>query len=168
MIPCLINDLMEAEVNEIEREFSAHEEVLCLRYLFDWNSSTIGLYHKFLEVFTQTCLWRESEGDFRMAFSQNVESKTLGCIGGVYGTIRWISTGIQQAEVFNFLITNMKQNLGAKTQTILQSQAQSLRFSAGSTRSSAPISQTFTRVCPARSATRARLTAPSVLTKASS
>ena len=39
-----------------------------------------------------------------MAFSQNVESKTLGCVGGVYGTIRWIATGIQQAEVFNFLI----------------------------------------------------------------
>ena len=57
-----------------------------------------------------------------MAFSQNVESKTLGCVGGVYGTIRWISTGLQQAEVFStFSSSNMKQNLSAKTQTILQS-----------------------------------------------
>ena len=114
MIPCLINDSMEAEVNEIEREFSAHEEALCLRYLFDRNSSTIGLYHKFLEVFTQTFLWRENGGDFRVAFSQKVESKKLGCVGGVHGTIRWIATGIQHAEVFNFLILEYETAFGCE------------------------------------------------------
>ena len=114
MIPCLINDSMEAEVNEIESEFSSHEETVCLRYLFDRNSSTIGLYHKFLEVFTQAFLWRENGGDFRVAFSQKVESKKLGCVGGVHGTIRWITTGIQQAEIFNFLILEYETAFGCE------------------------------------------------------
>ena len=114
MIPCLINDSMEAEVNEIEREFCEDEEALCLQYLFDRNSSTIGLYQKFLEVFTHTFLWRENGGDFSMAFSQKVESKRLGCVGGVHGTLRWITTGIQQAEVFTFLILEYETAIGCE------------------------------------------------------
>ena len=42
--------------------------------------------------------------EFCLAFSQKVESKRLGCVGGAYGTLSWITDEIQQAEDFNFLI----------------------------------------------------------------
>ena len=111
MIPCLISDSMEEELHEKEKEFKAHDEVLCVRYLFDRNSSTIGLYHKFLEVFTRSFLWRENGGDFSAAFSQKVESRKLGCVGGAYGTVRWSTHEIP--STFSSLRTNLQSDLKA-------------------------------------------------------
>ena len=104
MIPCLIDDTMEAKINDVERDLNNDEEAVCVRYLFDRTNSTIGLYHKFLEMFTRTFLWGENGGEFDVAFSQKVEKRRLGCVGGVQGTIRWITDGIQKAKLFSFLI----------------------------------------------------------------
>ena len=49
-----------------------------------------------------------------MAFSQKVESKRLGCVGGVHGTLRWITTGIQKAESFTFLILEYETAIGCE------------------------------------------------------
>ena len=47
-----------------------------------------------------------------MAFSQKVEGKKLGCVGGVHGTLKWITSGIQHAEVFTFLILEYETEFG--------------------------------------------------------
>ena len=104
MIPCLINETMEPLVNKIEENLDKDEEAICVRYLFDRSSATIGLYHKFLEIFSQIFLWGENGGDIDMAFSQKVEGKKLGCVGGVQGSIKWITEGMQEPDSFTFLI----------------------------------------------------------------
>ena len=104
MIPCLINETMEPMVNKIERDLDKDEEAMCVRYLFDRNCSTIGLYHKFLEIFSRMFLWGKNGGDIGLAFSQKVEGKKLGCVGGVQGTIKWLTKGMRDPEPFTFLI----------------------------------------------------------------
>ena len=104
MIPCLINETMEPMINKIERDFDEDEDAVCVRYAFDRNSATIGLYHKFLQIFSQMFLWGKHGGDIDLAFSQKVEGKKLGCVGGVQGTMKWITKGMQDPEPFTFLI----------------------------------------------------------------
>ena len=100
MIPCLINDSMEARIKEEEKEMEMSKNSLCLAYKFDRNTSTIWI----LEVFTRTFFGRFA-GNFDLAYSQKIEERRLGTVGGIQGTLKWTNSkdGIRKPKCYSFL-----------------------------------------------------------------
>ena len=104
MIPCLINDSMETQIKDEEKEMEMSQNSLCLAYKFDRNTSTIWIYYKLLEVFTRTFFGKYG-GDFDLAYSQKIEERRLGTVGGISGTLKWTNSkdGIREPKRYSFL-----------------------------------------------------------------
>ena len=104
LVPSLISDKMEGRVNNMEKAMEKSPDSICIEYIFDRNSSSIGVYHKFLSSFAEAFLWAENGGEILLSSSQKVEKRTLGTIGGVYGVLKWHTEGVREPEEFEFLI----------------------------------------------------------------
>ena len=105
MIPCLIKDGMERRIKDAEKDMERSKDSLCLIYKFDQDTSTIWIYYKLLEVFTKTFLGRHG-GTFDIAYSQKIEKRRLGTVGGIRGTLKWTNSkqGIQNPKQYSFLL----------------------------------------------------------------
>ena len=104
MIPCLIKNGMERRIKNAEKDMEKSKDSLCLIYMFDRNTSTIWIYYKLLEVLTKTFLGKHG-GRFDLAYSQKIENRRLGTVGGILGTLRWTNSkdGIQDPNLYSFL-----------------------------------------------------------------
>ena len=104
MIPCLINDSMETRIKEEEKQMEISKNSLCLAYKFDRNTSTTWIYYKLLEVFTKT-FFGTFGGNFDLAYSQKIEERRLGTVGGIQGTLKWTNSkeGIREPKRYSFL-----------------------------------------------------------------
>ena len=111
LVPCLITDSMEKKIKSSERMMEECPEAVGIEYMFDRNSSSIGMYHMFLSSFAQTFLWAENGGEILFASSQKVENRTLGTIGGVKGVLKWHTEGVQEPQDFEFLILECETTL---------------------------------------------------------
>ena len=79
---------------------------VCLIYEFNRDVSTVWMFYRLLESFTKT-FFGENGGTFDLAYSQKVENRHLGTVGGIQGTLRWTNNskdGVQQPELFSFLL----------------------------------------------------------------
>ena len=105
MIPCLINDQMEEKMKSGEKEMRESSRSVGLMYKFDRTTSTIWIYFKLLETFSQT-FFGESGGTFDLAYSQKIEKRRLGTVGGIQGTLKWTTStsGIQKPKLYSFLL----------------------------------------------------------------
>ena len=111
LVPCLITDSMETKIKSSEKMMKESPEAVGIEYMFDRNSSSIEMYHKFLSSFAQTFLWAESGGEILFASSQKVENRTLGTIGGVKGVLKWHTEGVREPQDFEFLILECETTL---------------------------------------------------------
>ena len=111
LVPCLITDSMEKKIKSSEKMMEESPEAVGIEYMFDRNSSSIGMYHLFLSSFAQTFLWAENGGEILFASSQKVEGRTLGTIGGVKGVLKWHTEGVREPQDFEFLILECEDTL---------------------------------------------------------
>jgi hypothetical protein len=102
-VPCLISQKNEVKVKEKEYELQNNQEALHVQYFCD--HSSIGLYNEMLKVMTENLLWGVKGGDIELAYSQKVEGRKLGNVGGVQGTMLWPPPGSgRKSDVFQFLL----------------------------------------------------------------
>ena len=104
LVPCLVTNRMEDKIARAESSMEKDLEAVCFQYMFNPNSSSIGMYYKFITAFTETFLWGEKGGEIWFASSQKVENRKLGRVGGLRGVLKWHVEGVQEPQVFEFLI----------------------------------------------------------------
>ena len=93
LVPCLINDKMEKKMMLKAEELSKCPEAITVQYKFDHNSQSIGKYHQVLSLFIKNFVWGEEKGgNIIHAFSQKVEQRKLGVVGGVGGAPYMVET----------------------------------------------------------------------------
>ena len=76
----------------------------CIGYTFNKDSTSIGAYYKFVRRFAESFLWGETGGEIVCAFSQKVESRKLGNVCGIEGSLKWFTHGIQEPKEFEFQV----------------------------------------------------------------
>ena len=115
LVPCLITDKMEGVVRAKEEELSRSVEAIRVQYKFDHNSQSIGKYHQVLSLFIKNFVWGEEKGgNITHAFSQKVEERELGIVGGVGGILTWLRQGdVQNPDEFEFQITEIETSFKA-------------------------------------------------------
>ena len=103
MIPCLIRDEMEDKVKKQTEKMESSSSSICLMYEFDRNMSTVWIYYTLLKEFTKV-FFSNGGGEFDMAFSQKIEKRRLGVVGGIQGTLKWTNcrNGIQAPACYSF------------------------------------------------------------------
>ena len=112
LVPCLIKDSMEQKIKKKEKELDTCSEALSYQYSFDKNRGSIGKYNTLVAAFAKQFLWGESGGDLVLAYSQKIEERKLGNVGGISGYLRWHTEGgIQKAEEFEFLLLEYETTL---------------------------------------------------------
>ena len=105
LLPCLITDSMAEKVRSKERELSKRPEAVTFQYLFDHNShSSIGKYNETISLFTKHFVLGEKGGNISSAFSQKIEQRQLGIVGGVQGVLTWLNEGVQDPDELEFQI----------------------------------------------------------------
>ena len=114
MIPCLIKDAMEERMKQREKAMEASNNSICFMYEFDRNTTTLCVYSRLLEVFTKT-FFGKNGGSFDMAYSQKIEKRRLGTVGGIQGTLRWTNSKscIQEPKVYSFLLLEHENTVDA-------------------------------------------------------
>ena len=115
LVPCLINDKMERKMMLKAEELSKCPEAITVQYKFDHDSQSIGKYHQVLSLFIKNFVWGEEKGgNIIHAFSQKVEQRKLGVVGGVGGHLTWLKPGdVQDPDVFEFQITEIETSFQA-------------------------------------------------------
>ena len=103
-IPCLITDSMEEKVKVKEQKLSKCREAITVQYMFDHNSQSIGKYHQVISLFSKHFVWGEKGGEICFAFSQKIEQRRLGIVGGVQGVLTWLNEGVQDPDEIEFQI----------------------------------------------------------------
>ena len=103
MIPCLIRDEMEDKVKKQREKMESSSTSICLMYEFDRNMSTVWIYFTLLKEFTKV-FFSNGGGEFDIAFSQKIEKRRLGIVGGIQGTLKWTNSkdGIQEPACYTF------------------------------------------------------------------
>ena len=109
LIPCLIKDITEAKITKRERKMQESPNAICVQYKFDRDQQSVRVYSKMLEKFTGAFLFGENGGEITLSFSQKVEKKRLGNVGGIQGFLKWTSNGVTPAE-YNFLMIENESN----------------------------------------------------------
>ena len=88
-IPCLIGDDTQTGFKEKADEIVRSPASLCVRYIFNKNTAAShGAYFKILKNFTECFPWK-SGWELKLCYSQKVELRQLGMVGGVYGVLHW-------------------------------------------------------------------------------
>ena len=114
MIPCLINDSMEKKVKQKEQEMELSHNSVCFLYKFDRNKTTLSICKTLVKVFTEKFLGKNG-GSFDLAYSQKIEKRRLGTVGGIQGTLKWTHSKscIQEPKVYSFLLLEHESTVGA-------------------------------------------------------
>ena len=105
MLPCLISDKMEGNIEKNRQKMVKSPKSVSIQYIFDRTGSSVGMYYKLLQIFTRTFIWGEKGGQIKGAFSQKVEQRKLGMVGGVHGILKsQTKKGILKPQEFDFLL----------------------------------------------------------------
>ena len=109
LVPSLINDGMEEKIKKRGMELERHEESVSIQYNFD--KQNVGIFPRFLKIFTESMILGEKGGEILMSYSQKVEKKKLGNVAGVLGVMKWHTKGIREPETFEFLLSEQESTL---------------------------------------------------------
>ena len=111
LVPSLINDSMETKFKKKRLKLERHEACVSIQYNFDQLGQNVGIFPRFLKIFTESMILGEKGGQIRMSYSQKIEKKTLGNVGGVLGVMKWHIKGITEPETFEFLLSEHESTL---------------------------------------------------------
>ena len=111
LVPSLINDSMETKFKKKRLELEGHEACVSIQYNFDQLGQNVGIFQRFLKIFTESMILGEKGGEILMSYSQKIEKKTLGNVGGVLGVMKWHIKGITEPETFEFLLSEHESTL---------------------------------------------------------
>ena len=104
MVPCLLTEDMEENIKKNTRNMEKNENSACIGYTFNKDCTSIGAFYKFFGGFAKAFLWGENGGDIHCAFSQKVESRKLGIVCGIEGSLKWHTQGIREPKEFDFQV----------------------------------------------------------------
>ena len=85
---------------------------LCARYIFDKNSAAShGAYFKLIKDFTESFPW-QTGWELKLCFSQKVELRKLGMVGGAYGLLYWTNPEdiAMNRETYEFMLMEHETN----------------------------------------------------------
>ena len=106
LIPCLISDNTESKFKDKANEIMKSSASLCVRYIFDKNTAAShGAYFKMLKNFTESFTWNTG-WKLELCFSQKVELRQLGMVGGANGLLKWTNTEdtAMVPEMYEFML----------------------------------------------------------------
>ena len=113
LVPSLISSKTAKKMLEDEVTISKNPESVCLQFVSLKNRGSQGMYFNFLRDFSKAFLWGEMGGEITVAWSQNIEGRQLGPVGGVQGVLRWHEEGVQEPQEYRFLILEWEGNIQA-------------------------------------------------------
>ena len=90
LIPSIISDETEPEIQKELSEMESPKESVCVQYTFDKHRRSLKSFPLMLKRFTDQFLW-DNGGQILLSYSQKIERRKLGLVRGIQGYLKWQS-----------------------------------------------------------------------------
>lgn len=104
-LPCLIGDKRKKFLLKQEENMLKDDSSICIQFSLDVNKQGLGMYYDVISILTRNFIYGDrGRGRFIGAFSEKIENRKLGNVGGIYGSMKWTERDIRCPENYNFLL----------------------------------------------------------------
>ena len=109
-IPSLIPDVNEKYIKDQLRQFRESDNSVGFHYSFKKCREVSGFYNRILSKLASKEFFYKMKNpgiSFRKAYSEKIENRTLGVVGGLNGTLKWTTDRGSSPEILQFLVLEM-------------------------------------------------------------
>ena len=82
-LPCLIGDKRKKYIREEEEKMSKDPKSICVQFSLKMNKQSLSMYYDIISILSKNFIYGDrGGGEFIQAFSEKIENRKLGNVGG--------------------------------------------------------------------------------------